>query len=133
MEFFGKITAVMPRRSGTSARTGKPWASQEYVIEDASSRFPRRMVFTVFGDDAIARFALKEGMQCTVSFDIDAHDYNGRWFNSIQAYNVTPLAAAPGTAQPASVTAAQPPQGTAAIQQPTSFPAASDTSDSLPF
>jgi hypothetical protein len=28
-------------------------------------------------------------MECNVQFDIDAHEYNGKFYNSITAYNVT--------------------------------------------
>ena len=28
------------------------------------------------------------GEEISVSFDIDAHEYNGRWFNNVRAWNV---------------------------------------------
>ena len=46
------------------------------------------MVFSVFGADRIARFNIQVGQEVMVSFDIDAHEYQGRWFNSIRAYDV---------------------------------------------
>ena len=60
---------------------------QEYVIETHEA-YPHKMVFSVFGADRIARFNVQVGQEVMVSFDIDAHEYQGRWFNSIRAYDV---------------------------------------------
>ncbi|MCH3995934.1 MAG: DUF3127 domain-containing protein [Prevotella sp.] len=87
MEIQGKIIAVLPKQSGTSKRTGNPWASQDYVIE-THEQYPRKCVFRVFGEDKINQFAIKSGEELTVSFDIDAHEYQGRWFNNISAWQV---------------------------------------------
>jgi hypothetical protein len=102
MELSGKIIAVLPEKGGTSQRTGSEWKVQEYVLETAD-QYPRRMCFSIFGADKIAQFAIQQGENLTVSFDIDAHDYQGRWFNSIRAWKVdrTPVAAAVPPAAPA--------------------------------
>lgn len=99
MEATGKIIAVMPANSGQSQRTGQTWMSQQYVLE-VPGMYPKRMVFEVFGEDKIKSFNVQVGMEATVSFEIDAHEYNGRWFNEVRAWNVRPAgrAAAP-TAQ----------------------------------
>ena len=87
MELTGKIIAVLPANSGVSARTGNPWMSHEYVIE-VPGQYPKKCVFRIFGEDRIKQFNIQQGEDLTVSFDIDAHEYNGRWFNQIRAYNV---------------------------------------------
>ena len=87
MELTGKIIAVLPANSGVSNRTGNPWMSQEYVIE-VPGQYPRKCVFRIFGEDRIKQFNIQQGEDITVQFDIDAHEYNGRWFNEIRAYNV---------------------------------------------
>ncbi len=88
MELTGKIIQVLPERGGTSARTGSEWRVGTYVLETTTDRFPRKMVFEVFGSDKIQQFNLQPGEMVRVSFDIDAHEYNGRWYNSIRAWNV---------------------------------------------
>ena len=85
MELQGKVIVVLPERSGVSARG--EWKSQSYVIE-THEQYPKQMVFDVFGADRIAQFAIHSGDEITVSFDITAHEYNGRWFNNIRAWNV---------------------------------------------
>lgn len=86
MEIQGKVIAVLPERSGVSARG--EWKSQTYVIE-TQEQYPKKMVFDVFGADRLAQFNIHSGEEILVSFDIDAHEYQGRWFNSIRAWNVT--------------------------------------------
>lgn len=88
MDLTGKIIAVMEPRTGVSMKTGNSWASQEYILEIPGS-FTRHMTFTIFGEERIRQFNLHQGEEnITVQFDIDAHEYNGRWFNEIKAYNV---------------------------------------------
>ena len=88
MELVGTIIQVMPAQSGVSQRSGNAWMSQEYVLEIPGS-YPKRMVFRIFGEDRIKQFNIQQGEQnVTIQFDIDAHEYNGRWFNEIRCYNV---------------------------------------------
>ena len=86
MEIQGKVIAVLPERSGVSARG--EWKSQTYVIE-TQEQYPKKMAFDVFGADRIASFSIHSGEVINVSFDIDAHEYQGRYFNQIRAWNVT--------------------------------------------
>lgn len=88
MDITGNIIAVLPAQSGVSSRNGNAWMRQEYVIE-IPGQYPRHMCFTIFGEDRIKQFNLHQGEQnVTVQFDIDAREYNGRWFNEIRAYNI---------------------------------------------
>lgn len=137
MELQGKVIAVMDPRSGESAR-GK-WMSQDYVIE-THDNFPRKMVFNIFGEDRIKQFNIQAGEEIVVSFDIDAHEYNGRWFNNIRAWNIQRVdAAAAQAANPAPAAAPQPAPTPGATSQPgptAPFPPASEASESaddLPF
>ena len=75
MELTGKVIAVMEARSGTSARTGNAWMTQEYVIE-IPGQFPKRCAFSIFGEDRIKQFNIQNGEDITIQFDIDAREYN---------------------------------------------------------
>ena len=98
MELTGKIIAVLPANSGTSQRTGQTWMSQQYVLE-VPGMYPKRMVFEVFGEDRIMSFNIQNGQDVVVSFEIDAHEYQGRWFNEVRAWNVRPVGQQQPTAQ----------------------------------
>lgn len=84
-EISGQIIAVLPTRSGTSAK-GTAWSSQTAVIE-TREQYPKKVAFDVMGEK-IAQFNLQVGEYVTVSYDIDAHEYQGRWFNAVRAWNV---------------------------------------------
>ncbi|MBQ7182179.1 MAG: DUF3127 domain-containing protein [Bacteroidaceae bacterium] len=144
MELTGKIIAVLPERGGTSPRTGSEWKAGSYVLE-TMDQYPRKMCFDVFGADRIQQFNIQLGEILTVSFDIDAHEYQGRWFNSIRAFRVDRTA--PGAAAPAPSVApfgapAAPQQATPAPSAPqqaapadltAGAPFASSEGDDLPF
>ena len=87
MELTGRIIAVLEAKSGTSSKTGNPWMMQGYVIE-VPGQYPRRCAFTVFGEDKIKQLNIQNGEDLTIQFDIDAREYNGRWYNDFRAYNV---------------------------------------------
>ena len=134
MDLTGKIIAILPAQSGTSSRTGNAWMSQDYVIE-VPGQYPRKMLFRVFGEDRIKQFNIQAGEDITVQFDIDAHEYNGRWFNDIRAFNVQRGQAA--TQIPQATTAPQgAPFAPAGSADATPFPPAQpqgESADDLPF
>ena len=88
MEITGKIIAALPPRAGTSSQ-GKAWQSNTYVLE-TQEQYPER----------IAQFGIQLGETLTVAIDIDAHEYNERWYNQIRAWNVSRVP----TAQPVGTT-----------------------------
>ena len=93
MELSGKVIAVLEPRGGVS-KTGNAWKVQEYVIE-THDQYPRKMCFDVFGEDKINQFNIQVGEELTVHFDIDAREWQGRWFNSIRAWKVERVQAGP--------------------------------------
>ena len=129
MELQGKVIAVLPARSGVSARG--EWKSQSFVIETHDS-FPRKMVFDVFGEERLTRFNIQLGQEVNVSFDIDAHEYNGRWFNNIRAFDVRLVDPNTVSAAPAAQAAPAAPQQPANAPFPP-HPEQSNSDDDLPF
>lgn len=123
MEIQGRIIAVLQLREGTSSKGA--WMSQEYVIE-THDQYPKKLVFNVFGEDKINQFAIKQGEELKVSFDVDAHEYNGRWFNNIRAWSVQRVGNVSAQPTQTMVRNSQPVQQQAAPQQ-------QGQSDDLPF
>ena len=130
MELQGKVIAVLPERSGVSQRG--EWKSQDYVIETHDA-YPRKMVFGVFGADRISRFNIQIGQEVTVSFDIDAHEYQGRWFNNIRAFDVRQVDPAAVGMQPGVVPGAAFGAAPAAAPAQPAAPVSEDKVDDLPF
>ena len=138
MEITGKIIKALEPRSGVSARSGSNWCVQEFVIETIEGQYPRRCVFEVFGEDRLKQMNIQVGEQMTVSIDVDAREYNGRWFNSLRAWKVDRNVAAPAEASYLNPAAA--PQATgvpaparAPVPAPEAPAASQNAGDDLPF
>lgn len=133
MDVVGKIIAALPPKSGTSQSTGKPWQVNTYVLQ-TTEQTPKNIAFDVFGAERVEQYNLEVGDMVTVSIDIDAHEYNGRWYNQIRAWNVVNHASAQ---QPTAQQAPPPtPQPGALFPQPPASgaqPAPSAGTDQLPF
>lgn len=86
MELQGKVIAALPERSGVSQRG--EWKSQEFVIQYQEGQYPRHLCFNVFGAERLQRFNIQVGQYVLVAFDIDAREWNGRWFTDVRAYDV---------------------------------------------
>ena len=131
MELTGKIIAEFNERGGISSRTGNEWKAKSYVLE-VPGEFPRKMVFDVFGVDRLQAFNIQIGETLTVNFDIDAHEYNGRWFNDVRAFRIDRGQAAP-TATPEAAAPAVPEAAPAAQEAPVAPQAQAAPIDTIPF
>lgn len=127
MEIKGKVIFVSEIASGTS-KSGNAWQKCEFCIE-TDGQYPKKVCFTLFGDRV--KICPKVGDVVNVGFDIDAHDYNGRWFNQINAWKVEAV----GTTQAQCAAAPQqaPQQPATETPFPPQQPTAAQDSDDIPF
>lgn len=133
---------VLPERGGVSQRSGSEWKVASYVLE-TMEQYPRKCCFEVFGTDRIAQFNIQVGQMLTVSLDIDAREYNGRWYNQIRAWKVVPYdpnAVAPAAdpnagfgAAPIPAAPAAPAPDAAGAPAPEAPAFSGDSTDDLPF
>jgi hypothetical protein len=87
MEIKGRILAVLEEKSGTSQRTGNNWRCGQYVLETIE-QYPKKILFEVFGEEKIHSMNIHIGEELTVFFNVDAREYNGKWYNQIRAWKV---------------------------------------------
>lgn len=143
MEISGKIIAVLPERGGVSQRTGSEWKLAQYVLE-TMEQYPKKCCFEVFGSERIQQMNIQVGQTLTVSVDIDAHEYQGRWYNQIRAWKAVPYDPNAPIAPTAPVggfdVASQPtapfpaaPASVADASAPATPAFTGDSSDDLPF
>jgi hypothetical protein len=101
-EITGKIYAILPSQSG-QGQNGN-WVKQQFVIETASDRFPKKICFIAWNDRAELVSQLKEGDEVKVSFDLESREYNGRWYTDAKAWKIESMSASAGetTQAPAS-------------------------------
>lgn len=130
MEITGKIKAILPERSGTSPRTGNTWKSQEFVLDYfwwPNQVFPSQMLMNMFGEDRIEKWALEVNDEVKIRYHVEAHEYQGRWFNEIRCDNIEKIGAS-------AVVAAEP-QPTQQVTEQTAAETTTTTkeNDGLPF
>lgn len=92
LEMTGKVIAILEKKSGTS-KAGKAWVSQEYVIE-TSDQYPKKCCFALFGEERITACNIQMGETITAHIDIDARQWEQRWFNTVSAWKIDRVGAA---------------------------------------
>ena len=137
MELQGKIIAALDPREFESRRNpGEKMVSQDFVLQQ-HDQYGRKLLFNVFGADRLQRFNIQVGQEVSVLFDIDAREWNGRWFTDIRAYDVRqvdPAAQTTDNAPFAQETAPFAPAPDApAANDPFASAGAEGSADDLPF
>lgn len=88
MEIKGKITKVLPVKTGVGKTSGKPWMSQDYVI-DCEDRDEQSLCITAWGEDRIKQLNIKEGQYLTAHLASKCKEgKDGRFFNDIRVWKV---------------------------------------------
>jgi hypothetical protein len=142
MEIIGCILVrKLDQREGIGQRSGLKWVVAEYLIE-MPGQFTRHARISVKKEELIRRFDALVGKNVNVSFDINANESNGRWFNELVAWGlmeyvtehrtpVTTVADMPTNGDPAVIT---PEAANAETARPQIDPETGEThADGLPF
>jgi len=139
MEFTGRVKAILPKRSGTSARTGNEWVALPFIFEyfeNPSDRYADSVVLETFDTKVIEN--IKEGMEvcCGFGHKVRTYQKDGRdiTINELRLYKIECVSAANKPAEGANDAASgnQPtPQANAPQSQ--QKPAEEEQNDDLPF
>lgn len=124
----GKITFALPEQSGTS-RAGNAWKKRNFVLETMDS-YPTKICFELFGD-RVDQNPLAVGDVIRLTFDIDSHEYNDRWYTTIRGIRTEKMSTAAGVAPEQTVNYA-PATPVPPAADPFS-PAPASPTDDLPF
>lgn len=93
MEIKGILKQCVGSQSGTSQRTGNPWQTDEWLLV-IPGQYEKKINFSVKGVERCKQWKqFFEGMPnhdqpVIIKFEIDAHEYQGRWFNEIEAWDI---------------------------------------------
>ena len=130
MEYTGLLKIKCDvRRSEPGA--DRQWVRAGYVLETVSS-YPRKMYVEVTSEERILLFDALIGKLVTIHFDIDAREYNGRWFNSITSWAIKLYQGKrEGSQQTAAGAQAQ--EGTQPAAEAPAQAGAQATADDLPY
>ena len=119
MEFNGRIKQLLPKRSGTSARTGNTWEAQPFVFEyfeNPTDRYADSVLLETFDTNVMRN--MKEGMEvrCGFGHKVDSYQKDGKnmTINNLKLYKFEFL----NGQQPANQPAQQANDG-GAVNQPT--------------
>ena len=97
LELEGTLRQKLGVQSGTSARG--QWAKQEFILEFPDGNFTAQACFTAWGQDKVAELdKYQVGDKIKVAFNLKAREYNGRWYNDLQIWRISPAGAAAPTA-----------------------------------
>lgn len=66
----------------------KGFTKREFVVVVEDGKYPQEIALECVQDKVSLLDGLKEGQTVTVTFDIRGREYNGRYFNNLQAWRV---------------------------------------------
>lgn len=82
----GKVVALTPQQ-GTK-KDGSTWRKVSVVIEwNEQQKYDRHAVFTIWGD-TFDQMGIEQGKYYEFDCDIDAREFNGKWYNDITAFRL---------------------------------------------
>lgn len=98
MELSGKVIKVLDAQRFVSQRNGVEYVRHTFIVE-TGGEYPKRVAFSVMGDDKFSKMGIVVGSSYNVSFDVSSREYQGRWFTQCDAWRVVRLdSAAPAVA-----------------------------------
>jgi hypothetical protein len=94
MEITGKLIKKLDPVKGTS-KAGKEWQKQSFIFEQ-DDKFNTEICVNVFGDltqDIKLKLFkdLKIGEQYKVYINISSKEFNGKYYSSINGWNISPI------------------------------------------
>lgn len=112
MELNLRVLKVLDPIGGTK-KDGSAWVKHSFVgVLLPEGQYEKKVVLSVLGEDRWKQMGIVSGGTYQVSFDIDAHEWNGKWFNDLSAWRAVRTdgnaqAEAPKQAAPAPAPRAQ--------------------------
>ena len=110
MDITGTVIQILPeqRFNGKNGEVVK----NQFVIEHGG-QYKKKAVFGVLGEDRWKQMNVVHGADVQVSFDVDAREWNGKWFGELMAWRVQNV----NGQQQASASASQSPAPQPQVQQ----------------
>lgn len=82
-ELHGKIKTIMEPKT-----FGSGFTIREFVVTVEDGKYPQDIVLQFVQDKVSLLDTIDEGQDVTVHFDIRGKEYNGRYFNNLQAWKI---------------------------------------------
>lgn len=92
MEIKGRVINITAKQGVTKAN--EPYIVREVLVEYQGGDYPKRFVAEVFSTEAKNKWKeldIDQNKVYNFGVDIDAREYNGRWFNSLRIWKAQPV------------------------------------------
>lgn len=130
MKIIVTLKAILPLQTIQSKDGSKTYTKREFIATEKDSKYPKDICFTLFGEDKVKMLdSFIAGNNLEVMFDIQSREFNGRYFTSVDVWNIKPADAAATPAAAPSAASITPPVSA----QPVAQPAEQSEKDDLPF
>ena len=126
MEIQVKIVNVLPVQTFTSSKTGNSYSKYTFVGETAG-QYPKKIAFTVMGEDKFNGMGIVVDGTYTVSFDVESREWNGKWFTEASAWKAVRIDGAQGQQRAPQANTSQAQENTSGAQ------GCGEQKDNLPF
>lgn len=100
-EMTGTVKLIMEPQTFQSG-----FSKREFVLSVEDGKFPQDIAFECVKDRMSLLDSIAVGSTVTVSFDIRGREYNGRYFNNLNAWKITSGSGSGGGAQAAATSSA---------------------------
>lgn len=94
-ELSGTVKVVMD-----TVKFDSGFTKREFVVTTPDDRYPQNIKFECVKDKCSLLDGVKPGQRVTVSFDIRGNEFKGRYFVSLSAWKIEPIAAGGGQEEP---------------------------------
>ena len=95
-DLTGKVKLVFEAKT-----FGSGFTVREFVVTVEDGKYPQDICLQFVQDKVSLLDSIEEGQEVTVSFDIRGREYNGRYFNNLQAWKIQAGEGAAPAAAPA--------------------------------
>lgn len=96
----GTISDMSEVRTGTSM-SGKEWERMDLILEIPGYQGAvYKMVFSVSGENVKKVLLLNRGDSVEIGFTVHAREWNGKWYNNVEAVKISTPEDAPTQAEP---------------------------------
>ena len=87
MEILVKVTNILEPLRFKSQKNGNEYTKHTFVCE-TGGQYPKKIAFSVMGDDRFRQMNIVVGNTYTVFFDVESREWNGKWFTEASCWKV---------------------------------------------
>lgn len=100
MDLQVRVVKILDAQRFVSQKNGETYVKNIFIGETLG-QYPKKVAFSVMGEERFKAMNIVVGGSYTVSFDVESREWNGKWFTDISAWRAQNLDG--GTARVTSV------------------------------